>query len=585
MRWLRGMGRAFGAALWLVALLPILALGPAAVLDRGPGGSVRATPFPAALAAFDPYVWVCVRNSLVVAALVTLAARVIGVALARVSVRWRFWGRGPLTLLVCMGLAVHPAFGAIGLRWMLAAAGWTASQAQPIGQRDRWSALAGWVAWIWVALASSVPLVTLVASASLRRIEPVWEDAARLAGTAPGRNWRPLVWPLIRPDVARVLGLVFGLTLLDPGAPLVLGLRRTLGAQIVAAALAEREPGQLSRAVVLAVAGTLLALVASELLRWWGGTRPDGLDDAPDPTLRPGTASWRRSLVLVIALVSAATLVWVPLLTLLAASLDTTGGASTAQSGQALTAYFDLADNPLVWRIVRNSVCLGVAVVAFDLVLARALVGLLGVRRGRFVAMARWPGAIPPLAIGIGALALPALVGMTADMLATHSGGALPLAWLGAAFHQVSEALDVDRTPGVLLLIGVATARLSLAARSAVAQRRSVRASPIDAAVVLGATPGRARRKLAGRWLLGVSPAAAALTFALATTSPVPALVLAPTAETRPVGPTILALADDPDAGLARAAALATLAVTVNLAALALAARGRFTLTRSWLHG
>jgi hypothetical protein len=51
--------------------------------------------------------------------------------------------------------------------------------------------------------------------------------------------------------------------------------------------------------------------------------------------------------------------------------------------------------------------------------------------------------------------------------------------------------------------------------------------------------------------------------------------LFAPAADTRPVGPAVLALIDEPDGGLARAAGLASIAVAVNLAGLAVAARGR----------
>jgi ABC-type Fe3+ transport system permease subunit len=573
MRWLRGLGRVIGAGLWAVALAPILALGPAAVLDRGPGGAVRATPFPVALAAFDPYVWVCARNSLVVAAAVTAAAGVLGVALAQVAVGWRFWGRRPLTWLACAGVAVHPAFGAIGLRWALA-------QARPgsVG-----SDLAAWSVWAWVALAWAGPVVALAAAASLEGVDPAWDDAARLAGASRRRIWRDVVWPLVRPDVARVLALVFGLTLLDPGAPLVLGLRRTLGFQIVASALTAREPGQLSRAVVLALMGTAMALIGRELLQLWGRTRPAGLDDPPGPVARPETASWRRSSAFGLAFMLAVVLVWLPLLALVAASLSAPGASLTSTSGRSWAAYVALASDPLSQRFVMNALILGLAVLAADLVLARALVGLMGVFRGRFAALARWSNAIPPLAVGVGALALPRLVAMAADLVETLATGSWPLHRLATALLAVADALDVDRTPGVLLLLGVASARVSLTAFSAVDRHRRLRPSPIEAAVVLGARRGRARRKLAGRWLLGVAPAAAVLTLAVAATSPVPALVLSPTAETRPVGPAILSLADEPAPGPARAAALATVAVAVNVVALALAARGRSGSVRAWL--
>ena len=40
-------------------------------------------------------------------------------------------------------------------------------------------------------------------------------------------------WPIVRPAAARAAGIIFLLAIVEPGAPLVLGLRRTLAFQIV----------------------------------------------------------------------------------------------------------------------------------------------------------------------------------------------------------------------------------------------------------------------------------------------------------------------------------------------------------------
>ena len=47
---------------------------------------------------------------------------------------------------------------------------------------------------------------------------------------------KDLIWPIVRPAAARAAGLVFLLALVEPGVPLILGLRRTLAFQIVSAA-------------------------------------------------------------------------------------------------------------------------------------------------------------------------------------------------------------------------------------------------------------------------------------------------------------------------------------------------------------
>ena len=72
------------AAVALVALLglPVALLIPAAIFDQGPTGGVRASLFPMALTLWDPFVWTCARNSLIVAAIVAGVSLPIGVALA-----------------------------------------------------------------------------------------------------------------------------------------------------------------------------------------------------------------------------------------------------------------------------------------------------------------------------------------------------------------------------------------------------------------------------------------------------------------------------------------------------------------------
>src|SRR4051794_35376233 len=116
MRLVRWLGRWAGTGLWVAVLAPALALVPAAVLDRGPGGTVRATLLPLALAAFDPFLWDCTRNSVAVAVVVAFGSLVLGTALARIIVRWRFWGRPALAALTLAPLVISPLFVAIGLR-------------------------------------------------------------------------------------------------------------------------------------------------------------------------------------------------------------------------------------------------------------------------------------------------------------------------------------------------------------------------------------------------------------------------------------------------------------------------------------
>ena len=318
-------GRVFGALLALVLLAPALASVPAAFLDRGPGGGVRATLFPTAMALLDPFLWSCAWNSLAVAVAVTFGSLVLGVGLARIVVSWRFGGRRLLGALVFAPLIFPPLFGALGLRIMFGPsspwhAGWERLSADA-GIDFHWG---GWCAWVWVALSGGVPLVALAVGHTLSRVDPVWEDAARCEGASRRRIWRQIVWPLVRPDAARGGGRV-RLDAFRTGAPLVLNLRRTLSFQIVEAAIG---PDPSPRAAVLALAALAVTVVGRVLLRWWGGAESPAL--AETPISRPRAAHWLSATAFRLAL-GAGGLAWLPVLGVIGLALtppssDSAGG-------------------------------------------------------------------------------------------------------------------------------------------------------------------------------------------------------------------------------------------------------------------
>ena len=263
-------------------------------------------------------------------------------------------------------------------------------------------------------------------------------------------------------------------------------------------------------------------------------------------------------------MVVAAALVWLPVVGVFARALTPAPGSSTGSGGAgvSLASFVTAVRDPLTRGYLVNSALLGLAVVVLDLGLARAIAAWSVARRwSRWVDLvADWPAAFPPLAVGVGVLALPAVLRMAAD---------------AAGFERsrtVIDVLDLELTPWVALVLAVGLVRLPLLARSAIDRRRGLRSSCLDAAITLGAAARQARRTLPGRWL-GVPFSLALLTFALAATSPVPALLLAPTADVRPLGPAVLILIDQPGAGLPSAAALASMAILANLSVLALATR------------
>jgi iron(III) transport system permease protein len=439
--------------------------------------------------------------------------------------------------------------------------------------------LAGWIGWAWVGLAVGVPMVAMATASALSRVDPAWEDAARLSGAGRRAIWRQFVWPIARPDAARAAGLVFALTLIEPGAPLVLGLRRTLAFQIVEAALG---PEPAPRAALLALASLLIAVVGRVLVRWWGGTPlpvtadQDRIAASPVAAGHSSVARWPRASWYVASLSTGVVLVWLPILALVATAMA--AGPSLAGNGAAASGMRRML-NAESQRLLLNSLALGLAVTLIDLALAWTLAAWAGRRHPWVLALAGWPELFPPMALGVGALVLPEVLQLVADW--ARAGGMRPSEAMARGASLLAGCLDPDRTAGVALVLALSAVRLPFLARAVEHGWSRFRPTLIDAALSLGATPRQARRTATGR-RLGAAPAALLWTFALAATSLAPALVLAPTIEGRPLAPGVLILADAPGGALPRAAMLAAIAIALNLSAMAIAATSRSVRLGDW---
>ncbi|HWE37196.1 MAG TPA: ABC transporter permease subunit [Isosphaeraceae bacterium] len=523
-------GRGIGTAV-LASGIGLIALAPwaAAVVDRGPSGRLRASALDLALATgWDPFARDCLRNSLAIAGASAAGSLVVGVALARPLAR-RFRGRGVAASVALLATAVPPLAGAIGLRCLCDRLGLPCDGP-------------GWVAWgalVALGVFGGVPLVATAAADALARIEPAWEDAARAAGASPRRVWWSLAWPLVRPEAARAAALVFTVSVFEPGAPLVLGLRRTLAYQALAAAT---RPDDRHRAAALAVVATAASLLVQGFLRVRGGATP--VRDLGPPAGHRGRGVANALMLIGWGLVAAT-----PLAGLV---LAVAGGASGGESGMGPWVIRFLGD-PEALRVLGNSALLGVVVATACLVLARATAGT-----GRGIESVP---PVPPLALGLGAWLVPWLLRLAAE---GHGS-------VGPTLRRLAGAIDPYRAPGLLLAVALVAVHLPRAARAAGRARRMQRPILIDAARTLGAARWRARLA-AGPLTRSPLAAAWALTFARAAADTGPALLLLPLLDSQTLGPALLRLDALPDASRS-AALLGLVAVLVQIPALAASAR------------
>src|SRR5208337_3479645 len=554
----RAISWATTSVLGLVLLAPILALLPAAVLDIGPAPEARTrfSVFPLALAALDPLIWTSLWNSVAAAVIVAVGSLVIGVALGGVAARLRFWGRPVLSASITAPAVVAPALFALGLLGLFDPSGprGLGSVVDWIVRADGYSArMWPWLVWVWAALIQGVALVVLTTRSAYGRLQSFGQDAARLAGARPPRVWWTLTWPTLRPSVVSAVYLVFMINLADPGVPLVLGLRRTLGFQMVATALG---PDPFPRLAAIALIVLAITLPGSSLVWWRGRSLFDaGIapgDDRGFHDRQTQIAAWPRAAVSFLILGCWSLLAWVPVGGLMRIGLARTASPDNAHPLVRLGIVdllrrltTDLAPRLLAWRPSRGPVG--------------------AMARGWRSAVAFLAALVPPLVAGAGVLAL----GRTAMLSSRFFAASLDWTRAGLWMERIGLAFDPFVFPELVLFVGACLAFLPrrLAIRPEPPGRDDASARRVDQIRIAGAGRGPAVWHV-WRWARAIPLPTMVLWGMLVATAITPALVLAPTLESRPIGPGIVVLIDQPDDARAQASALALAAIALDLLAL-----------------
>jgi iron(III) transport system permease protein len=573
-------------ALGLVLVAPVIALVPAVLFDRGPSGLPRVSPhlFPVAMWVFDDFAWTCARNSLIFASVISLSALVVGVGVRCLLDRLPSWGRAAAGGAILALVVVSPAFLALGITGFFGAPQpwpWpfhiSFGGGTPGASLEAWSGAPLWIAWIWASLPAAVAFVSLTTEPVIARMKPSWEEAARLAGAGSLRIWTTLSWVIIRPAALRAAATVFVLALVEPGAPWILGLRRTLAFQIIdAAAGADPFPG----VAVWAIMAGLFGFCGWAVFRSRGGpvilTGQSSATCASRSPRQRRRVSARLALVASLALAGWALACWVPVLGLVRLGL----GAGTDLSGSERGGFASLLDlsrrasDEPVPELAANSLEFG-----FEVACATVLLAWLA-RRG-------WPGPswakiaarfvrplvhMPPLVQATGVLSLTWLAGLAAQ-------SALLGGWstAGLALERVASVLSPHQNSWTLMVCGVCLALVPcFADRGRPGEEQSRGSRHVDSAFGAALLAGRSRmraRALGKRWRRRRALARFLLVWALAATNVTPALLFLPWTDRHTAGPAVLVYSSlgRPAQPAALAPALALGCIAVNVVAFAFA--------------
>jgi len=202
--------------------------------------------------------WLSVK----VATAATLLNAFLGIPLAYLLARRRFWGRGLVDLLVTLPLILPPTVTGYYLIVLLGRRGILGA---PLYEATGWSIAFTWYAAVVAATVMALPLLVRTASAAIESVDRDLERAAYTLGRSEWRTVLEVTLPLARNGLIAGLVLAFARALGEFGATLMLagnipGKTATVPLAIYSAV----QTGETGEA--LALVGLLTALSCAVLL-------------------------------------------------------------------------------------------------------------------------------------------------------------------------------------------------------------------------------------------------------------------------------------------------------------------------------
>jgi iron(III) transport system permease protein len=493
----------------------------------------------------SPFLWECLRNSLALAALTTLATTVLCLPLARWLTRYQFPGRGLLGGLLLVPLLLPPFVGGIGLERFLNRYGTLNLCLMKLGLVDParpidWVGEGGFAGVVLMQVLHLYPILYLNLAAAWANIDPTLEDAGRNLGAGEFRVFRTVTFPLLLPGYFAGASLVFVWAFTDLGTPLVFNYRPVIPVQIYDQVSDPQRTNSVAYALVVVTLVVTAGLFYAA--RWWVHRRgyAGGGKGAVAAAVVP---AGRRRMLLIYAFVLG--------LTLLAAlphvGVVLTGLAErwtfTPLPESYTTAYLEEVWTTRISSLsIRNSLFYSAASTSLDLAIGVTLAWL----------VARRPSWLSSVLDGLATLplALPGLV-LAFGYLTCYS----------SLNFRFAPYLDPTKNPVPLLIVAYAVRRLPYLTRSAQAGLQQIAPVLEEAAENLGASRWRVARTVTLPLIAANLVAGAVLTFAFAVLEVSDSLMLAREEKFFPITRAILGLLMRPDDGDQIASALGVVAM------------------------
>ncbi len=491
----------------------------------------------------NPAIMQAMRNSFLIALLVTAACTTVALPLAWLFARRDFMGKTLFGGALLLPMILPPFVSAVGMKILFARAGALSTLAMRLGLAD------GPVDWFGafpltgIVLLESLhlfPILYLTLVAALANIDPSLEEAAANLGASPGRVFRRVTLPLAAPGLFAGMVLIFVWSFTELGTPLVFGLRRVLPVMIYDG-IAEigTNPAAYAQVVFVLVIAALGFWVGKRLTAQQRNVATLGRLSVgrQEKRLTPGATllAW----IAVGGLLAVAVL---PHLSVLLLAISRRWFLTVVPEGWTLEFFSRALNADLTRGALVNSLGLSLAATLLDVLLGFGIAWLC-VRRRAFGSdwldsLAMLPLAVPGLVIAFGYL------------------GAF-----GSTFR--GTLLDPRFNPLILLTAGYAVRRLPFMVRAAHAGLEQVSRTYEEAAANLGASPWRVIRRITLPLIAANLLAGGILCFSFSMLEVSDSLILAQTERFYPLTKAIYALMDGLENGVNVAAALGTWAMAM----------------------
>ena len=207
------------------------------------------------------------RLSLQVAVVATALNAVVGIPLAYLLARRRFWGKGLVDLLVTLPLVLPPTVVGYYLIVLLGRRGVLGA---PLYELTGWTVAFTWYAAVVAASVMALPLLVRTARAAIDSVDRDLERAAYTLGRSELRTTIEVTLPLARNGILAGLVLAFARALGEFGATLMLagnipGRTATVPLSIYTAVQTGESGEALGLVAVLTALSCLVLIVANRM--------------------------------------------------------------------------------------------------------------------------------------------------------------------------------------------------------------------------------------------------------------------------------------------------------------------------------